>query len=87
MGLVETHHENRIMKLRNALLAGVAAIGIALFVAVPGPVRAQENAPVSIGNSDLGGVVTGPNGPEAGRLGDRRNHRPPNQNGEDRRHR
>ena len=27
---------------------------------------AQQSAPVSIGDTDLGGVVTGPNGPEAG---------------------
>ena len=54
------------MRLRNALHAGVAAIAITPFCAAPAPVRAQQNAPVSIGDTDLGGVVTGPNGPEAG---------------------
>ncbi len=31
-----------------------------------GATRCAAGAPVSIGNTDLGGVVTGPNGPEAG---------------------
>ena len=32
----------------------------------PEPASAQNTAAVSIGNTDIGGVVTGPNGPEAG---------------------
>jgi len=30
------------------------------------PIHAQQAAAVSIGDTDLGGVVRGPNGPEAG---------------------
>ncbi len=52
---------------KKALYSSVAAIALAvLVVAAPAPVQAQQNAPVSIGATDLGGVVTGPKGPEAG---------------------
>jgi hypothetical protein len=50
-------------------LSTVAALGLTLLLVAP---EAQLNAQqpsasaVSIGSSDLGGVVTGPNGPEAG---------------------
>jgi len=47
----------------------VAAAALALFLsAAPVELSAQQSAPsgVSIGDADLGGVVTGPNGPEAG---------------------
>src|SRR5215471_17350574 len=55
------------MKTRNSMYLGVAAIAIALaFGAVPRTVMAQEAAPVSTGATDIGGVVRGPNGPEAG---------------------
>ena len=55
------------MKTRNSMYLGVAAIAIALaFGAVPTTVMAQQAAPVSIGATDIGGVVQGPNGPEAG---------------------
>jgi hypothetical protein len=50
-----------------ALYSSVAAIALAaLVVAAPAPVQAQQDAGVSIGATDLGGVVTGPKGPEAG---------------------
>jgi hypothetical protein len=48
---------------------GVAAIAIAMALASPpAQLNAQQSAPaaVNIGDDDLGGVVTGPNGPEAG---------------------
>ncbi len=54
---------------RNGLYASVAAAALALFLsAAPVELSAQQSAPsgVSIGDADLGGVVTGPNGPEAG---------------------
>jgi hypothetical protein len=55
------------MSNRRSLYLGVAAVAIAAFLAAaPARVEAQQNAPVTIGNTDLGGVVTGPNGPEAG---------------------
>jgi hypothetical protein len=55
------------MKLRHSLYLGAAAVALALALGVaPTPVSAQQSAPVSIGATDIGGVVTGPNGPEAG---------------------
>src|SRR5262249_50973482 len=46
---------------------GGAVGGAGLIGAAWAPVNAQRNVPgVTIGASDLGGVVTGPNGPEAG---------------------
>src|SRR5215510_5988098 len=57
------------MTVRAGLFLGVAAIAIAALVgAPPGPVNAQQPAPagVSVGEADLGGVVTSSNGPEAG---------------------
>jgi hypothetical protein len=53
--------------MRKILLAGVAAIGIAaLGLVAPAPLQAQQAAAVAIDNDDIGGVVTGPKGPEAG---------------------
>src|SRR5213080_5008166 len=54
------------MILRQVLFSSVAAIGIAaMAVAVPAPAGAQQAA-VQIDKDDVGGVVTGPSGPEAG---------------------
>jgi hypothetical protein len=54
------------MTLRRILFSTVAAIGLAaMAVAVPVPSGAQQAA-VAIDNDDIGGVVTGPSGPEAG---------------------
>jgi hypothetical protein len=53
------------MVVRQVLLAGVAAI--ALTLAIPSiAANAQQAAAVAIDSDDIGGVVTGPNGPEAG---------------------
>src|SRR3974390_1430961 len=55
------------MRNRKALYSGVAAIAIAAALAFgPTSVMAQQSPAVSIGEKDLGGVVSGPNGPEAG---------------------
>ncbi len=56
------------MRTKRGLYLGVAAVAIALAFGVAAtPASAQQNtAAVSIGNTDIGGVVTGPNGPEAG---------------------
>jgi len=55
------------MSRTKTLFSSVAAIAIAAFLAgAPPRLDAQQAAPVSIGATDLGGVVTGPNGPEAG---------------------
>jgi hypothetical protein len=67
MGLrahVEQGEDN--MSIRQALLSTVAAIGIAaLAAALPAPASAQQLT-VAIDGDDIGGVVRGPNGPEAG---------------------
>ena len=53
------------MDIKKQLYLGVAAIGVAGFLAAaPTQVRAQTA--VAIDNDDIGGVVTGPGGPEAG---------------------
>src|SRR5215470_16599924 len=58
------------MKIRNQFYLGVAAIAVAAML--PGStarLSAQQSPPVAavaIDNDDIGGVVTGPNGPEAG---------------------
>ena len=52
---------------KNSLFSAMTAIGIALLVGLaPISLSAQQSPAVSIGNTDLGGVVSGPNGPEAG---------------------
>ncbi|MEA2989948.1 MAG: hypothetical protein QOG83_2659, partial [Alphaproteobacteria bacterium] len=53
------------MTIRQALYLGVAAIGAAGFLAIaPAQLSAQNT--VAIDNDDIGGVVTGASGPEAG---------------------
>ena len=53
------------MRLKAPLYLTVAAIGIAsVLAAAPAQLRAQTA--VAIDNDDIGGVVTGANGPEAG---------------------
>src|SRR6478672_898207 len=55
------------MTFRQVLFSSVTAIGIAAFgIGAPSSVSAQQAAAVAIDNDDIGGVVTGPNGPEAG---------------------
>src|SRR5712692_4998803 len=55
------------MKIPKSLYLGVAPIAKAeAFGAAPTAVMAQEAATVSVGATDIGGVVRGPNGPEAG---------------------
>ena len=57
------------MKMARRWYLGVAAIALAAAVSAPSTrASAQQSnaAAVSIGDSDIGGVVTGANGPEAG---------------------
>jgi len=57
------------MRPKASLYLSVAVIGAALLLTVsPARLAAQQTAPagVTVGESDLGGVVSGPNGPEAG---------------------
>src|SRR5882762_3442294 len=57
----------RGMRMRKILFTGVGAIGIAAVGCVaPASLQAQQTAAVAIDNDDIGGVVTGPGGPEAG---------------------
>src|SRR5215471_19808697 len=63
----ETESGGEDMKTRKSMYLGVAVVAIALaFGVAPTTVMAQQAAPVSIGATDIGGVVRGPNGPEAG---------------------
>src|SRR5436190_23868139 len=54
------------MILRRTLLAGVAAISIAALCLASPSLNAQPAAAVAIDNDDIGGIVSGPGGPEAG---------------------
>ncbi len=55
------------MSLRTILCSSVAAVGLlALASALPAPAMAQQAPAVAIDNDDIGGVVMGPKGPEAG---------------------
>src|SRR5258705_7924025 len=53
-------------KTKHGLMLGAATVGLwALMAALPSQPGAQTPA-VAIDNDDIGGVVTGPKGPEAG---------------------
>ena len=56
------------MKTKSRLCLSVAAIAVAFVLGAPGDLAAQQSPPaaVAIDNDDIGGVVTGANGPEAG---------------------
>ena len=57
------NREESDMHPKRFYLSTVAAIGLAALLA---PVQAGAQTAVAIDNDDIGGVVTGPNGPEAG---------------------
>ena len=54
------------MRITRALYLGVAAVGIAALLAACAAGLQSNDAGVSIGDKDLGGVVRGASGPEAG---------------------
>ena len=54
------------MKMKQALYLGAAVAALALAATAPTELRAQQSPAVVIDGDDIGGVVTGPNGPEAG---------------------
>ena len=57
------------MRTTSGLSIGIVAVGIAVLLTVaPTRLRAQQRTDpaLRIGDNDLGGVVTGPHGPEAG---------------------
>src|SRR5919206_43803 len=53
------------MSSKRRLYLGVAAIAVTAFLAAA-PLELNAQTAVAIDNDDIGGVVTGPNGPEAG---------------------
>jgi hypothetical protein len=61
-------HMEEHMTTKSGLYMGAAAIALALALgAAPISVSAQQTAPaINVGATDIGGVVRGPNGPEAG---------------------
>src|SRR5215467_13469408 len=61
-------NSREVFMARNSLYASVATIAlVALLGGVPAPASAQQAAQaVAIDADDIGGVVTGPKGPEAG---------------------
>ena len=57
------------MRTKSRFYLSVAAVAVAAIMSAPSAqLRAQQAADsaIHVGNNDLGGVVTGPNGPEAG---------------------
>ena len=56
------------MMTKRALGAGAAIAAAVMFAALPTALNAQQTlqSAVRLGEHDLGGVVTGRNGPEAG---------------------
>ena len=57
----------RDMKRTKALYLGMVAFGIAAFLAsLPSQLSSQQSAAIRVDNDDIGGVVAGANGPEAG---------------------
>jgi hypothetical protein len=55
------------MRIKTGFYLGAATIALVLALAGPSAqLHAQAPTPVAIDNDDIGGVVTGPNGPEAG---------------------
>ena len=66
-GFGEMQHMEEHMTKKSGLYLGVAAVAIALALGAAPTVSAQQTAPaVNIGATDIGGVVRGPKGPEAG---------------------
>src|SRR5712672_4849214 len=53
------------MRIKQALLLGVAVAAAAAYLTIM-PLNAQLSTQVTIDADDIGGVVTGPRGPEAG---------------------
>src|SRR5277367_2056729 len=57
--------QQREVFMKRALYSGVAAIAFTAFL-VAAPLRLSAQPNVAIDADDIGGVVIGPNGPEAG---------------------
>src|SRR2546423_8707113 len=64
-GQQRNHHRSEAMTLKQRLCLSAAAIGVLAFAAPP-PTQLGAQTAVAIDNDDIGGVVTGANGPQAG---------------------
>ena len=51
--------------IKHAMMLGAAAMALAVLAGAPSQPGAQVSA-VAVDGDDIGGVVTGPKGPEAG---------------------
>jgi hypothetical protein len=54
------------MTTKSRLYLSVAALALAALLNAPGTQVSAQQAAIHVGANDIGGVVTGPNGPEAG---------------------
>src|ERR1700692_3424800 len=62
-------HQEHQMKTKSRLYLSVAAVAVAVFLNAPSTqLHAQQaaNPAIHVGANDIGGVVNGPSGPEAG---------------------
>src|SRR5207245_2452179 len=66
MTLLRLSLEEEGMTKKSLYLSAAVIATMAVFAATPTRLHAQQAPAVSIGDTDLGGVVRGPNGPEAG---------------------
>ena len=56
----------RMNSSKSSLFASVALAALIALAVLPASAQQAATAAVTIDNDDIGGVVTGPNGPEAG---------------------
>lgn len=54
------------MQFRHCLVSSIALAVVTFALSFPENLHAQQSPPVSVDADDIGGVVTGPNGPEPG---------------------
>jgi hypothetical protein len=66
VGFRSGHRKEYSMRIDRALCLGVASAALALTSIAPMELRAQQSAGFIIDGDDIGGVVTGPKGAEAG---------------------
>jgi hypothetical protein len=66
IGASTSPEESDMQRSGRFCVGTAAAVGVATLVATPFDVRAQGASAVAIDSDDIGGVVRGPGGPEAG---------------------
>ena len=57
------------MSMKRTFHLSVAVVSLASLLGTA-PARLSAQSTLAVDNDDIGGVVTGPNGPEAGQQGD-----------------